>query len=344
MNITEATIEEILHQSPWLIDDRFTIPKIKGTRLNKKNEIVYGRQVNVGTNSNRYVDLLLKDTRDDRPVLIEIKKGTLTRDNIGQILEYKSLIISQDEKSKEKWIAEFGLNYYAPKLILVGAYAPDEIKIAASIAQIEIREFDLNYYNILPKDDYKIIRKNLSEINKEKSSGNRPIINRIQWIKGILNVVQKALSDSNELRTLDKLQTFNEKKYYANETTVFIDIPIFYKEEFILGFYEFYVDPSNKTNYPSLSYSEKYIYFDFAILNDDYENIELINKCGSKLIKYLDKKKITHEMYKLNENLYIPIGRLDRQYLDNNEYFEQLIKELTQLAIQFYNEITKNAV
>jgi hypothetical protein len=68
MKITEQQIENIIYESPLLLDERYIIPKISG----KSGE--NGRQVNVGKDNNRYIDLLFKDTRDNRPVIIELKK------------------------------------------------------------------------------------------------------------------------------------------------------------------------------------------------------------------------------------------------------------------------------
>ncbi|MBU3108079.1 hypothetical protein [Clostridium gasigenes] len=82
MILKEKDIEDIIYNSPWLMDERFVIPNIRGA----KNQP--GRQVNIGgIRLNRYIDLLFKDTRDNRPVIVELKKCRLERENIAQILE-----------------------------------------------------------------------------------------------------------------------------------------------------------------------------------------------------------------------------------------------------------------
>lgn len=100
MQLQEKHIEDIIYNSPWLLDERFIVSSIKGIAGP-------GRQVNVGKGQNRYIDLLFKDTRDNRPVVIELKKGELVRENIAQILEYRALVISIDEDARVEWEKEF---------------------------------------------------------------------------------------------------------------------------------------------------------------------------------------------------------------------------------------------
>ena len=94
LSLTENQIEEIIYSSPWLVDERFLIPNIIGSRGEK------GRQINIGRDKSRFIDLLFKDTRDKRPVIIELKRGKILRENIGQILEYRALLLSLDDDQK----------------------------------------------------------------------------------------------------------------------------------------------------------------------------------------------------------------------------------------------------
>ncbi|WP_255547793.1 hypothetical protein [Crassaminicella indica] len=41
---------------------------------------------------------MFKDTRDNRPVIVELKKESLIRENIAQILEYRALVVSMDDE------------------------------------------------------------------------------------------------------------------------------------------------------------------------------------------------------------------------------------------------------
>lgn len=253
MNLLEKDIEDIIYNSLWLLDERYVIPKIKGSR----NE--FGRQINIGRNGlNRYIDLLFKDTRDNRPVIVELKKETLIRENIAQILEYRALMVSMDDESKIEWKSEFGQNYYYPKLILVGTFASEEVKISANLAGIEIRtlvgieDLEVNF------SDIKDINDKLNNWNKFLNTGNRTLEDRDEWIEEVYHWTKEIIDEyeNKEVNTIKRLYKTSIKDAWITErANAFINIPFYYKDRYLCGLYEYYDE--------ELSFSQDHVYFEF---------------------------------------------------------------------------------
>ncbi len=327
MTIQEKHIEDIIYNSPWLLDERYVIPSIRG-------KLVPGRQVNVGRNKNRYIDLLFKDTRDDRPVIIELKKGELRREDIAQTLEYRALMISADEEVKSEWENEFGRNYYCPKLILIGSSVTDEIKISANIAGIEVRTFEIDEGKLIDLESLEKIDRKLNEWNNFRKSGNRTLEDREDWVREIFEYVQEAVEECgiNSVTTAKKLyETTKRDSYIIGTVHPFLNFKIDYNGDFIAGIYEYYNE---------YTYSEEYVYFDFLIQEIyNYENrdAEILHKLEDKAREILDSKG-----YNINgfsdgmATITIP-----RKMLNNAAEFKTKLIYLIKDAVLINNDITE---
>ena len=59
-SFSETEVEDILYENFWIINPNYEIPDILGSTGKK------GRQINIGNDYPRYIDLLFKDTLDNR--------------------------------------------------------------------------------------------------------------------------------------------------------------------------------------------------------------------------------------------------------------------------------------
>lgn len=320
MELSESQIEDIIYNSPWLLNDNYIIPEIKGARG------LFGRQVNPVEKGGKYIDLLFKDITDERPVIIELKKGCLTRESIGQILEYKSLIMTLEENTKEAWIKEFGRNYYCPKLILIGSEINDSIKIAANLAGVEVRIFDTEFLSI-GLSTFEEIEKRQKEWNNFRNSGKRALHEREEWINDLLDRINEILEDFPEITTITKVPYPKESKLYISETgNPFLNIPIFYDDKCIAGMYEYFDD--------QLPFNDNYIYFEFSFVNDDTEYSvkkplveEVLNFCTLHNLKYTAYGPES-----------MPILHLERTIIELSDQFDVLLRELMEKAVEIYEE------
>ena len=323
MSLLEKDIENILYESPWLLDSNFIVPKIKGQRE-------YGRQINIGNGkNNRYIDLLFKDTKDNRPVIVELKKGELQRVNIAQILEYKALMISMSDEDRERWKQEFDCNFICPKLMLVGAKCPEEVLISANLAGIEVRTFGDQSSKLLDLGKIDEVRDNMQAWRQFISSGEVTLADRNEWVQKKYYEIKHIVEDMN-IDTLEVSKLYKTSgSYFWTEGAVFpfINICICYENEYFMGIYE-YGALDNK--YP---YSEQDIYVDILIpcLYDGEEN----TKVEEKLFAELKRLKINYT-YNNEGIVTIPVPRA---ILANNCKLKEVLVSKIECGIKLIKEI-----
>jgi len=124
---TEREIEALIAENPWLIGPYYELADIKGSRGR-------GRGIRIGT---KEIDALLRNTIDDRPVIVEIKARPLRRTDIGQLAEYNALAMLS---SATKELASFFINS-VPELFLVGEIIDEPVKNACNLMGIKTRTF-----------------------------------------------------------------------------------------------------------------------------------------------------------------------------------------------------------
>lgn len=317
MVLTESQIEDIIYNSPWLLDDNYIIPEIKGAKGQ------FGRQVNPLKKGGKFIDLLFKDITDERPVIIELKKGCLTRESIGQILEYKSLLMTLEESTKEAWVKEFGRNYYCPKLILIGNTINEGIRIAANLAGVEVRTFDMELSS-LDLSTFKEIEKRQQEWNLFRKSGKRAIHERERWINDLLDRINKIVVGFPGLQTIIQVPRPKASKTYFEIGNPFINIPFQLEDEVIGGMYEYFDD--------QLPFNDDYLYFEFEFVNKNisrHEKEPLIEK----VISFCRENNLKYTEYGLES---MPIVHLDRTTIESLHDFNKLFTKLIRKAIEIH--------
>lgn len=111
-----------------------------------------GQQVKLG---NCFVDILFED-RYDRTIIVEIKRGILSRDASGQIIEYYGLLKQQNPNK----IIE---------LILCANIIPSERKVFLENVGIECKELGLVLIaNVAKQNNYKFLDESEQKIPKEE--------------------------------------------------------------------------------------------------------------------------------------------------------------------------------
>jgi hypothetical protein len=322
MKMTEQQIEDIIYNSPWLLDERFIIPKIPGSRGEN------GRQINIGKDKSRFIDLLFKDTRDDRPVIIELKKGKIIRENIAQTLEYRALVASLNDDTREIWLNEFKQNYFAPKMILIGNEADEDTIISANLAGIEIRTFKTEYDEEIGFDSIKELKTKLKEWNNFRNSGNRTLIERGDWILSIHARLSDIINEEyGEELTINRPVRLSQKKSYVDQIFPFVNIFLSYDDEVLIGLYEYWD--------VELPFDDKFIYCDFCFLMDSEDVEEFDDKIILNFKKQMEKAGfdlVNYSDYKT------PIIKIPRSVLENESEFKKTIKLLIKKALLIYEK------
>ncbi len=95
--LKEKDIQNLIADFPWLLNLNYsTIPELP----NKGMEYT--------TTSSKRIDLILRDTITNRPVLVEFKATEFNRENIGQLLEYRARVLSELTSNSSRFKDIFG--------------------------------------------------------------------------------------------------------------------------------------------------------------------------------------------------------------------------------------------
>jgi hypothetical protein len=130
MKITEKQVQELIADFPWLLDLNYRrVTELK----NKGMEYIIS--------ANQRIDLVLMDAITERPVIVEFKALSFYRENIGQILEYRSRLIAEMSRVDSRLYEVFGNRLSAPVLILVVPEIDSEARLACNLSGIEVYEY-----------------------------------------------------------------------------------------------------------------------------------------------------------------------------------------------------------
>ena len=313
-SFSEAEVEDILYENFWIINPNYEIPDILGST--GKN----GRQINIGNENPRYIDLLFKDTLDNRPVIIEIKKDWIDRKHIGQILEYKSLIYTLSDSAKESFLKEFENNYLAPKLLLIGYDIKPQIQLMANMAGIETRIFG---------DEIKKLKLNPTELKNQLKSLRLVIENRLElkskpeFIKNF----SKELNDVVKNIHADLRSPTQKIRGGYNDEPIFFDQKVQFNNYCICGFYEY-------SMYDDLLINENHFYVDLYYDDTKFTD-EAINYIN---INYPEEKYALDELEKIKNLIGIPI-KIHRNELKTDKNRKRIFKKYVKMAIELKSNI-----
>jgi len=253
-------------------------------------------------------------------VIVEIKKDRIDRKHIGQIFEYKSLIYTLSDSTKESFLKEFENNYLAPKLLLIGYDIDPQIQLMANMAGIETRIFG---------DEIKKLKLNPTELNNELNSMRLVIEDKLglqskpKFIKNFNKELNDAAKNIHEnLRSPTQIIQGG----YINEP-IFFDQRVQFNGYYICGFYEYSIDDDlwiNKNHFYVDLYYDKSKFTDKAI---NYININ-----------YPEEKHALDELEDLEALIAIPI-KINRNELKTEEKRKRMFEKYVKIAIELRNSI-----
>jgi hypothetical protein len=268
----DEEIKDLLAKHPWIFGN-CELANVKGER---------GKAIDVNI-SGLSIDLMLKELSDNRPVIVGVKSGDSIRQDIGQMLAYRSLLATTIES---ELLNEFGENKLVPRLVLVVEDIEDEDRIACNLAGIEVRTFGADSEQI-PVD----IDTRLERWREVIEGGNPPISERKRWIDNIHSSIKTACDRINNKHNLEENVVFRPAKLMNNsvhDDYLFINGAVLFEPSstVVCNFYEMDVS----YNYP---YNSKFIY-SAAFFRDLKNTKKSFNKFCKKLKADLSLE-VTHE-------------------------------------------------
>jgi len=319
-NKKEIEIEDYLYKNPWLINPSYEIARIKGEKVN-------GRQVNVGNevSGGRYIDLLLKDTLSGRPVIVELKKDEIQRKDIGQTLEYRTLLLVLPDDIREQFSSEFGKIYLVPKLVLVGENCTEEVRLSANLAGIEIKELKRKDISII---DIKKVKKEFESYHNliyREGSSLRGRIGKIKIWFEILNAVSKEF---NMLAYGGDIILSNS---WTGSSFPFMDFGVKTSKDpikYICGFHEFYFYAKDEKY--DLPYDSDFFYGEIWFA--DFKEEIIKNKEAEKYVRDGLRHKEIKEV-RIHQEGKSFITDIPRHYLEDNKELNSIFKKYIELSL-----------
>lgn len=223
IDLKEKEVQKLIADFPWLLNlDYEIIPLLKNK--GKEYRLSHGKRA----------DLILKDRRSGRPVIVEFKAVPFYRENIGQILEYRARMASEfnDEESILKEI--FQNKIFSPILILVVPSCTAEAKLACNLSGIEIYEYEGEITEFTKPEK----RKTLEEFKKNIKLGDIPFNeDRKEVVEGIYEEIRDVLFELNLKDGWKNYKNPNGEYFYVLNM-LFINKILFENREIVIGIYE----------------------------------------------------------------------------------------------------------
>lgn len=258
----ERDLQEFIALNPWLINLNYeTIPNLPNNGM----EYI--------TSNQKRIDLILRDRVIGNPVIVEFKFTPFYRENIGQILEYKTRVITEINKNESLLFNIFDAYISIPKMVLVVKESDDFSKIACNMNGIEIVEFKKFAKEISLPGKFETLN-DFSEKYKDTvlpisfNRGNEIEKLVYQKIKDIL----LSHGFDNELVTPRNTNGY----FYTEFNTMFINRWLFSNEEISIGIYEDIID--TKKVVISFYITNKEIYIESLEICNQILNTNLKNE------------------------------------------------------------------
>lgn len=159
IDLNEREVQNLIADFPWLLNlDYEKVPQLKNKGMEYK------------LSQKKRTDLILRDRRSGRPVIVEFKAVPFYRENIGQILEYRARIINEYSNDTSILREVFGDKIFCPVMILVVPDCTAEARLACNLSGIDIYEYDKTVSKFIVPEK----RKSLEEFIKSVDCGDIP--------------------------------------------------------------------------------------------------------------------------------------------------------------------------
>lgn len=261
-DLSEKEVQCLIVDYPWLLNlDYEIIPQLKSKGMEYQ------------LTENKRADLILKDKKSGRPVIVEFKAVPFYRENIGQILEYRARIIN--EYSSENSILKeiFGEKMFTPIMILVVPECTGEARLACNLSGVEIYEYNKNVPEIIIPEKRKMLDEFISNYNKNDIPFSEE---RNEFVNEIYNKIYELLCEE-DLTDVWKNYKNPPGEYFVVMNHLFINKCLFADYDVAIGVYENIFSDSSKiiieyysTKSNLLSkFAEKYMELDLKPSNED---------------------------------------------------------------------------
>lgn len=265
--LTEKDVQLLIADYPWLLNlDYEIVPELKNRGLEYQ------------LTENKRADLILRDRKSGRPVVVEFKAVPFYRENIGQILEYRARILNEYSSENSLLKAIFNEQMFSPILILVVPECSSEARLACNLSGIDIYE----YYSTVPEIIVPEKRKTLDDYISNIKEDDIPFTaERTQWVDEVYERLQHLLVEE-ELAYGWKNYRSATGEYFANLNHLFINKCLFTDYDISIGVYE---NVFSETNNITIEYYSD----NFSLLEDFIEEYKKLN-LRPEIINNIDKE------------------------------------------------------
>jgi len=221
--LSEKEVQRLIADYPWLLNLDYEII----SELNNKG-------MEYQLSESKRADLVLKDRKSGRPVIVEFKSIPFYRENIGQILEYRARILKEYTNDDSILKGIFEDKMLVPILLLVVPECSGEARLACNLSGIEIYE----YGKVAPELMVPERRKYLDEFASSLEQKDLPFNEeRSSYVDGVYDSIQELLSEMDRLSGWKNYRK-PPGEYFFNLNHLFINKWIFTDYEISIGIFE----------------------------------------------------------------------------------------------------------
>ena len=218
----ESDIQQLIFDFPWLLD-------INYERIYELENQGFEHKID-----DSRIDLLLRHRISGRPVIVEFKFGGFYRENIGQILEYRTRVILELKNDYSGIEDIFKEKLLAPILCLGVEECSDQARVACNLNGIEVYEYK-NQANELNKSQRSYFSDLEASINEYKYLS----YTRYEIVDEFYSQLNKALTRAGIIEEADwKQYKPSPGEYWYSYQHMFINKWLFSSQDISVGLYE----------------------------------------------------------------------------------------------------------
>lgn len=222
-DLKEKEVQELITDFPWLLNlDYENIPQLKNKGMEYR------------LSESKRADLILRDRRTGKPVIVEFKAVPFYRESIGQILEYKARVINEYSNETSILREIFENKMFSPIMVLVVPHYTAEAALACNLSGIDIYEYDKTISEFVHPEK----RKTLEEFIKSINTGDIPFApERSTYVNAVYEEIRDLL---NELDLMKEWEAYKNPpgEYLSEMNRLFINKSLFSNNEICIGIYE----------------------------------------------------------------------------------------------------------
>ncbi|MEQ3339917.1 hypothetical protein [Clostridium butyricum] len=264
LKLTEKQVQGFIADYPWLLNfDYERVPRLKNKGMEYK------------MSDGKRADLILRDRKSERPVIVEFKKVDFYRENIGQILEYKARIVSEITNADSVLKEIFDDKILVPILVLVVPKCTAEARLACNLSNIDIYEYNKTIPEIIIPEKRKTLNEFIEHYKNDDISFNE---DRDTYINEIYSKIKELMKEEN---CADAWKDYRNPsgEYFVALNHLFINKWIFSDSDISIGIYEDIFSNCNNINIEYYSCNQEIL----SSFVEKYKDLNLVPE-GDKII------------------------------------------------------------